>query len=133
MWLNRARPLTLGRWSATGCRYASLKPSPWSRNNRGPLRRPDSYKPANSRPGNSNKGDNAPETNSPPPESPDARIESLSSSLHDTAPQDNSLLAPVHIPEDPNAILKERHPAAGLLANSGLVVQRQLEMMNVLL
>jgi hypothetical protein len=57
----------------------------------------------------------------------------LSSALRETNPHDNSLLAPVHIPEDPNAVLKERHPAAGILANSGLVVERQLEMMNVLL
>jgi hypothetical protein len=61
------------------------------------------------------------------------RLNSLSATLHDTNPQDNSLLAPVHIPEDPNAVLKERHPAAAILANSGLVVERQFEMMNVLL
>lgn len=133
MWLTRARPLTLSRLPAPGRRYASLKPSPWSRNNRRPLRRPDSYKAANNQPESSKPGEKASATNSTPPSSPDPRIESLSSSLHDTAPQDNSLLAPVHIPEDPNAVLKERHPAAGLLANSGLVVQRQLEMMNVLM
>ncbi|KAI9686757.1 MAG: hypothetical protein M1822_002816 [Bathelium mastoideum] len=44
----------------------------------------------------------------------------------------NSLVAPVHIPEDPHGIIKERHPASSLLANSSIVVQRQLEMMNVL-
>ncbi|KAI5301145.1 hypothetical protein KEM56_001926, partial [Ascosphaera pollenicola] len=57
----------------------------------------------------------------------------ISSVLHDTDPSSNSLLAPVHIPEDPHAILKSTHPAASILANSGLVVQRQLEMMNVLI
>ena len=45
----------------------------------------------------------------------------------------NPLLAPVHIPEDPNAVLKERHPATSILANSGLVIQRQIEMMNLFL
>lgn len=48
-------------------------------------------------------------------------------------PSQNTLLAPVHIPEDPHAVLKESHPATNLLANSGLVVQRQLEMMNVMM
>lgn len=48
-------------------------------------------------------------------------------------PSLNTLLAPVHIPEDPQAVLKERHPATGLLANSGLVIQRQLELMNVMM
>jgi hypothetical protein len=48
-------------------------------------------------------------------------------------PSQNTLLAPVHIPEDPNGVLKETHPATSILANSGLVVQRQLEMMNVMM
>lgn len=48
-------------------------------------------------------------------------------------PSQNTLLAPVHIPEDPNGVLKESHPATSILANSGLVVQRQLEMMNVMM
>jgi hypothetical protein len=39
----------------------------------------------------------------------------------------------VHIPEDPNGVLNERHPAFPLLANSAIVVTRQLELMNVLL
>jgi hypothetical protein len=45
----------------------------------------------------------------------------------------NNLLTPVHIPEDPNSVLKETHPVMRLLDNSAIVVQRQLEMMNVLL
>ncbi|KAJ5689377.1 Scramblase-domain-containing protein [Penicillium macrosclerotiorum] len=48
-------------------------------------------------------------------------------------PAQNTLLSPVYLPEDPNGVLKEDHPAANLLANSGLVVQRQLEMMNVMI
>jgi hypothetical protein len=59
--------------------------------------------------------------------------DNLSAALRDTNPEHNSLLSPVHIPEDPNSVLKERHPAAKLLANSGLVIQRQLELMNVML
>lgn len=48
-------------------------------------------------------------------------------------PSQNTLLSPVHLPEDPHAVLKENHPAISILANSGLVVQRQLEMMNVMM
>lgn len=57
----------------------------------------------------------------------------LSDALRDTKKEDNSLLSPVHIPEDPNGVLNEQHPAAHILANSGIVVQRQLELMNVML
>lgn len=48
-------------------------------------------------------------------------------------PARNTLLSPVYIPEDPNGVLKETHPATNILSNSGLVVQRQIEMMNVLM
>ncbi|OXV09071.1 hypothetical protein Egran_03166 [Elaphomyces granulatus] len=70
----------------------------------------------------------------PEPENhPTSTSESLSSTLRNTEPERNSLLSPIHIPEDPNAVLKDQHPAAKLLTNSGLVVQRQLELMNVML
>lgn len=58
---------------------------------------------------------------------------SLSSLLSQTDASSNSLLAPVHIPEDPRAILKSNHPSTALLEQSGIVVQRQIEMMNVFL
>ncbi len=57
----------------------------------------------------------------------------LSEALRDTKNGDNSLLSPVHVPEDPNGVLNEKHPAASILTNSGLVVQRQLELMNVMI
>jgi Scramblase len=60
---------------------------------------------------------------SPPP--------SVSSTLAATNAEENNLLAPVYIPEDPNAVLKSSHPSTSLLAQSGLVVQRQIEMMNL--
>lgn len=50
-----------------------------------------------------------------------------------TEPINNSLLSPVHIPEDPNGVLKSSHPAARILDNSALVIQRQLELGNLLL
>ena len=85
-----------------------------------------------------------PKQNEPhPPESSDPKQNAasasgqakpdLSSLLAQTSDQDNSLLAPVHIPEDPNAVLKSDHPARNLLAESGIVVQRQIEMMNIFL
>lgn len=58
---------------------------------------------------------------------------SLSDALRDTKEEDNNLLSPVHVPEDPFGVLNERHPAATILANSGIVVQRQLELMNVMI
>jgi hypothetical protein len=38
---------------------------------------------------------------------------------------------PVQIPDDPDGLVPPDHPAATLLSNSGLVVVRQLEMMNL--
>ncbi|KAJ9125837.1 hypothetical protein QFC24_002621 [Naganishia onofrii] len=38
---------------------------------------------------------------------------------------------PVHIPTDPNGVLRETDGAVSLLANSALVIVRQLEMLNV--
>jgi hypothetical protein len=57
----------------------------------------------------------------------------VSNALATTPDSQNPLLTPVHIPEDPNAVLKETHPAMRLLDNSAIVIQRQLEMMNVLM
>ncbi len=37
------------------------------------------------------------------------------------------------MPEDPHAVLKQTHPAMRILDNSAIVIQRQLEMMNVLM
>ncbi|KAB8199036.1 Scramblase-domain-containing protein [Aspergillus parasiticus] len=71
---------------------------------------------------------------------PSQQPDQLSSAANDASslnpnydPAHNTLLSPVHIPEDPRGVLKENHPAMGILANSGLVVQRQLELMNVMI
>ncbi|MCJ1473581.1 hypothetical protein MMC13_002232 [Lambiella insularis] len=58
---------------------------------------------------------------------------SVSDVLRDTNSEENNLLSPVHVPEDPDGILNERHPATKILANSAIVVQRQIEMMNIML
>lgn len=60
-------------------------------------------------------------------------VDAVSSALHDANPENNNLLAPVHIPEDPNGVLNEMHPATNILKNSAIVVTRQLELMNVMI
>ncbi|KAF2649741.1 Scramblase-domain-containing protein [Lophiostoma macrostomum CBS 122681] len=102
------------------------KPLPIQRSS-GPLRH-NASQPPNHEPLSSN--------NPTPPASPSpspTKNEAVSHALATVPSSQNNLLAPVHIPEDPNGILKETHPAMRLLDNSTLVIQRQLEMMNVLM
>ena len=73
--------------------------------------------------------ENAPEDQEPK----HSAVETVSDALRDQDSQANNLLAPVHIPEDPDGILNERHPATSILSNSAIVVTRQLELMNVML
>jgi Scramblase len=75
------------------------------------------------------KGD-APEPHSVQNES---RTSQISRALRETSSETINLLAPVHVPEDPNSVLGSQHPAASLLTQSALVVTREMEMMNVLL
>ncbi|KAH8702285.1 Scramblase-domain-containing protein [Talaromyces proteolyticus] len=115
--MRRILPLTLRRNFAT--RY-----SPASRGPRNSVRRKDLPSPISSR-------------RTVPSRDTEQKVtsdtENVSATLRATNPAENTLLSPVHIPEDPNAVLRERHPAAKLLANSGLVVKRELELMNVML
>ncbi|KAI9863696.1 MAG: hypothetical protein M1813_003719 [Trichoglossum hirsutum] len=69
----------------------------------------------------------------PSPEGQERNVNAVSEALQLTDSQDNSLLSPVHIPEDPNGVLRETHPAADILANSAIVIQRRLELMNVMI
>ena len=46
---------------------------------------------------------------------------------------ENTLLTPVNIPKTKNVTLQRDHPAAAILENSAIVIQRQLELGNVLL
>jgi hypothetical protein len=58
----------------------------------------------------------------------------LSNALVQTAHSgENDLLAPVHLPKDPEGILTETHPAMSILANSSIIIRRQIEMMNIFL
>ena len=60
-------------------------------------------------------------------------IDAVSKSLRDANIEDNSLLTPVNIPEDPDGVLNQKHPAANLLSHSSLVVTRPLAIMTVML
>ncbi|EAW14701.1 scramblase family protein [Aspergillus clavatus NRRL 1] len=93
------------------------RPSP--RNPRNSIRKPEPIVPGRREPAPSKQ-----------PESSTSESNTLNPHYD---PAQNTLLSPVHIPEDPNGVLKETHPATGILANSGLVVQRQLELMNVMI
>lgn len=105
---------------------SSLRGKPATRGPRGSIVRPAPIQPTRGKP--------------EPSQTPDA-IGAESQTEHQPQdaynanydPAQNTLLSPVHIPEDPNGVLKESHPATNILANSGVVVQRQLEMMNVMM
>ncbi|KEF63668.1 uncharacterized protein A1O9_01646 [Exophiala aquamarina CBS 119918] len=68
-----------------------------------------------------------PAQSEPPP--PMAR--SMESLLADTKPADNPLLARVHTREDAEAVLNFDHPAANILTQPGLVVQRHYGTMGI--
>jgi hypothetical protein len=55
----------------------------------------------------------------------------LASTLSETNSSD--LVSKVHIPADPHGILQPDHPALAILGNSSLVIQRQIEMMNIII
>ena len=54
----------------------------------------------------------------------------LASTLSETNSSD--LVSEVHIPADPHGVLPPDHPALAILGNSSLVIQRQIEMMNII-
>ena len=120
-------------------RYRALPPGP-----RGSVRRPPPPKPLSKRPprsklpkqvhGHSHETAPRSQENSPENQQPQqSSLDLVSSALRNQDSDANNLLAPVHIPEDPDGVLKERHPATSILSNSAIVVTRQLELMNVML
>ena len=72
-----------------------------------------------------------PETSSQSFKKEPSSTDAVSDALRDANAHDNNLLAPVYVPEDPDGVLKEKHPASKILSNSAIVVQRQLELMNL--
>lgn len=102
-------------------------PLPSSRNNQpAPSRQPEQRRPQN------DTSANEPASSQHRQEQP-SRVDTVSNALATTSDAQNPLVTPVHIPEDPNGIIKETHPALRILEHSAIVVQRQLEMMNVLM
>ena len=106
-----------------GARYISVQRDPLRRKSSTPRPTPNPP-PSKLRAASSQSPDSASDA---------PKLPSVSETLAGADPAHNNLLAPVHIPEDEGAIIKSQHPATKLLANSGLVVQRQIEMMNLFL
>lgn len=119
MIIRSLRPPTL---RIGGARHISVQRDPLRKKPSTPRRNTNSSSRPQDAPSQPMGG--APEPPKPP---------SVSETLAVADPAHNNLLAPVHIPEDEGAIIKSQHPATKLLANSGLVVQRQIEMMNLFL
>ncbi|KAF7194195.1 Phospholipid scramblase family protein [Pseudocercospora fuligena] len=76
----------------------------------------------------------------PPPQEPQQPAPDQTSPGRNTqlaatlAQSDTSdLVTEVRIPDDPNGVLPPDHPALSILGNSSLVIQRQMEMMNLLM
>lgn len=67
----------------------------------------------------------------PPGEQQVGRNTQLATTLAES--NNSDLVAEVHIPDDPHGIIPHNHPALAILGNSSLVIQRQIEMMNVML
>ncbi|KAH7135226.1 Scramblase-domain-containing protein [Dendryphion nanum] len=126
----RALPSSRAWYSQRKSRNALQKLPPTSRK---PLlfRSSTSGPPNNKPPSLPSHSSNA--DSEPPPSNEPSRNEALSKALAAVPDTENDLITPVYIPEDRNGILKETHPAMRLLENSAIVIQRQLEMMNVLM
>ena len=121
-----ARPLRLRAFRVSGVRQRAASRLHQPRSSK---RTPNPQRPSQPSSPRINKPEPSPAQAQGAPSS----TPSISDALASRPPSENNLLAPVHIPEDPNAVLKETHPATSILANSGLVVQRQIEMMNIFL
>jgi len=124
MWSLRLRPLQRQLVPARTRAVSSFRTHGSQRGPRNSIRRPDLIN-------STRKVEPSQQTEQP--HSEPAAPEPRDAENPNYDPSQNTLLSPVHLPEDPNGVLKETHPATSILANSGLVVQRQLEMMNVMM
>ncbi|KAF1993978.1 Scramblase-domain-containing protein [Amniculicola lignicola CBS 123094] len=114
-----------------GPRGAIRRPPPPPRLPQRTIKPARSSPPINEPPRSTPPPSNAP--SNPTPETAVSKVEAVSTALSQTPDAENSLITPVYMPEDPHAVLKSTHPAMRLLDNSAIVIQRQLEMMNVLM
>ena len=110
-------------------RFRSLPPRP-----RGTVRRPPPPVPLSKRPVRQRQSPSEqPKSSLEPPNDKQSPLDAVSGALKKADQENNSLLSPVFIPEDPDGVLNEKHPATSILSNSSIVVTRQLELMNVML
>ena len=109
-------------------RCRALPPGP-----RGTVRRSSPPIPLSKRPlrrtQGSSKGPELPIN--PPPAEQQSSLNVVSDALRDST--SNSLLSPVHVPDDPDGVLRSDHPATSILSHASVVVTRQLELMNVMI
>ena len=129
MFAAARRSFRLPRYSVRTLTTRQSPPGP-----RGSIRRTPPQPKLPPRPQNASSGpQNEPSPSNEAYATEPSKVEAVSTALSQTPDAQNSLLRPVHIPEDPDGVLRETHPAMKLLDNSAIVVQRQLEMMNVLM
>ncbi|KAI7315452.1 Scramblase-domain-containing protein [Hortaea werneckii] len=103
-----------------------------------PRTRPWAGKPENSHDSNDafvermkNHNEKQQQEHAQEPEQQAGRNEQLAATLAESDSSD--LVTDVRIPDDPESVLPFDHPAMYILGNSSLVIQRQMEMMNVML
>ena len=126
---NPLVPILRAGFATSKPRLKSLPPRP-----RGPVRRPPPPVPPSKRPARQRQNSSKqPEPSSEPSNEKQSALEAVSGALRNANQENNSLLSPVFIPEDPDGVLNEKHPATSILSNSSIVVTRQLELMNVML
>jgi hypothetical protein len=124
MWSIRLRPLQRQLVPARTRALSSFRTHGSQRGPRNSIQRPELIK-------SSKKTE--PSQQPDQPQSEPAAPEPQDAANPNYDPSQNTLLSPVYLPEDPHGVLKETHPATSILANSGLVVQRQIEMMNIMM
>lgn len=126
---NPLVPVLRAGFATSKPRFKKLPPRP-----RSTVRRPPPPVPSSKRPvRQSQSSSELPKSSSEPPNEKQSPLDAVSGALRNADQEHNSLLSPVFIPEDPDGVLNEKHPAISILSNSSIVVTRQLELMNVML
>ena len=108
--------------------HRGLRSRPWASK---PQRREDKQRIPQPGSTGGNGGNDAAPQGTTPSEPQVGRNTQLAVTLAQSDTSD--LVSDVHIPDDPHTVLPKSHPALSLLGQSSVVIQRQLEMMNVML
>ena len=126
---NPLVPVLRAGFATSKPRFKSLPPR-----SRSTVRRPPPPVPLPKRPVRHRQSSSEqPKSSSKPPNDKQSPLDAVSGALRNADQENNSLISPVFIPEDPDGVLNEKHPATSILSNSSIVVTRQLELMNVML